>query len=181
MSPLSCLHLSTSILRWAHTHMHADTALALSLFSLLFTAHGLSEFSTQIHTSESALSQERRSCPWAAPITDQFIHLSVERASLVAETAKHLPAMTETWVPSLGWKIPWRRKWQSIPVLLLGKSHGWRSLIGSQRVGHDWATSLKHPIFAHSCKYCRISRERKEEGSWHSLSAYMYILDIYIK
>ena len=27
-------------------------------------------------------------------------------------------------------KIPWRRKWQHIPVLLLGKSHGQRSLVG---------------------------------------------------
>ena len=27
-------------------------------------------------------------------------------------------------------KIPWRRKWQPTPVLLPGKSHGWRSLEG---------------------------------------------------
>ena len=27
-------------------------------------------------------------------------------------------------------KIPWRSKWQSTPVLLFGKSHGWRSLVG---------------------------------------------------
>ena len=27
-------------------------------------------------------------------------------------------------------KIPWRRKWQSIPVFLPGKSHGQRSLAG---------------------------------------------------
>ena len=27
-------------------------------------------------------------------------------------------------------KIPWRRKWQSTPVLLSGKSHGQRSLVG---------------------------------------------------
>ena len=27
-------------------------------------------------------------------------------------------------------KIPWRRKWQPTPVLLSGKSHGWRSLVG---------------------------------------------------
>ena len=27
-------------------------------------------------------------------------------------------------------KIPWRRKWQPIPVFLPGKSHGWRSLSG---------------------------------------------------
>ena len=27
-------------------------------------------------------------------------------------------------------KIPWKRQWQSTPVLLPGKSHGWRSLVG---------------------------------------------------
>ena len=27
-------------------------------------------------------------------------------------------------------KIPWRRKWQSTPVVLPGESHGWRSLVG---------------------------------------------------
>ena len=27
-------------------------------------------------------------------------------------------------------KMPWRRKWQPIPVLLSGKFHGWRSLVG---------------------------------------------------
>ena len=27
-------------------------------------------------------------------------------------------------------KIPWRRKWQFTPVLLPGKSHGQRSLVG---------------------------------------------------
>ena len=41
-------------------------------------------------------------------------------------------------------KIPWRRKWQPTPVLLPRKSHGQRSLVsmGSQRVRHNWATSV---------------------------------------
>ena len=40
----------------------------------------------------------------------------------------------------------WRRKWQPNLLLLPGKFHGWRSLVGYSpwgcRVGHDWATSL---------------------------------------
>ena len=36
-------------------------------------------------------------------------------------------------------KIPWRRARQPTPVFVPGESHGQRSL-GSQRVGHDWAT-----------------------------------------
>ena len=33
-------------------------------------------------------------------------------------------------------KIPWRRKWQSTPVLLPGKSHGQRGLVGYSPWGH---------------------------------------------
>ena len=32
--------------------------------------------------------------------------------------------------------IPWRRKWQPTPILLPGKSHGWRSLVGYSPWGH---------------------------------------------
>ena len=68
-----------------------------------------------------------------------------EGTSLVAQTVKHLSAMLQCRRPGFKpWvgEIPWRRKWQSIPVLLPGKSHGQRSLVGlqsmgSQRVGHD--------------------------------------------
>ena len=50
-------------------------------------------------------------------------------------------------------KSPQRRKWQPIPVFLLGKSHGQRSLVGwgswlsrtgSQRVRQDWGTKRHH-------------------------------------
>ena len=30
--------------------------------------------------------------------------------------------------------IPWRRKWQPTAVLLIGKSHGWRSLAGCKEL-----------------------------------------------
>ena len=33
-------------------------------------------------------------------------------------------------------KIPWRRKWVPTPVLLPGKSHGWRSMVGHSPWGH---------------------------------------------
>jgi len=39
---------------------------------------------------------------------------------LVAQMVKHLPAMWETQIRSLGWEDPLRRKWQSTPVLLTG-------------------------------------------------------------
>ena len=33
-------------------------------------------------------------------------YLPYEKASLVAQTVKNLPAMQETWVRSLGWEDP---------------------------------------------------------------------------
>ena len=42
---------------------------------------------------------------------------------------------------------PWRREWQPTPVFLPEESPGRRSLLesmGSQRVGHDWATKHAH-------------------------------------
>ena len=71
---------------------------------------------------------------------------------------KNLPGMRETWVWTLVRKIPWRRKWQTTPVFLPGKSHGQRNLVGyslgSQRVRHDWATK---PILYHLRKVCCCS------------------------
>ena len=64
----------------------------------------------------------------------------------VAQMVKRLSTMWETWVRSLGRDVACRRKRQPTPVLLPRKSHGRRSLVsmGSQRVGHDWATSFSH-------------------------------------
>ena len=69
----------------------------------------------------------------------QQIEVPTVTASLVAQMVKRLFTMWETWVPSLGKEVPWRRKWQPTPVLLPRKPHGRRSLVsmGSQRVGHD--------------------------------------------
>ena len=48
---------------------------------------------------------------------------------------KSLPAVHETKFDPWVRKIPWRRKWQPTPVLLLGKLHGWRSLVGYSQWG----------------------------------------------
>ena len=55
--------------------------------------------------------------------------------------------MQETWVQSLGLEDPWRRKWQSTPVFLPGKAHGWRSLAGYSPWGRkesDTTEQLTH-------------------------------------
>ena len=63
-------------------------------------------------------------------------------ASLVAQTAKNLPTMQETWVQSLGWEDPLEKKWQPTPAFLPGESPWTEELgglqsMGSQRVGHN--------------------------------------------
>ena len=50
--------------------------------------------------------------------------------SLVAQTVKRLLQCGRPGFDPWVGKIPWRRKWQSIPLLLPGKSHGLRSLVG---------------------------------------------------
>ena len=52
------------------------------------------------------------------------------RASLVAQMVKHLSAMQETWVQSLGWEDPLEKEMVAHPVFLPGKSHGPWSLVG---------------------------------------------------
>ena len=48
----------------------------------------------------------------------------------MAQRLKHLPAMRETWVRSLGWEESLEKEMQPTPVLLPGESHGGRSLVG---------------------------------------------------
>ena len=78
-------------------------------------------------------------------------------ASLVAQRIKCLPAMQETWVWSLGWEDPlekemathssilaWRIPWTEEP--------GGLQSMGSQRVGHNSATSLSLSFTFMACE-----------------------------
>ena len=73
-------------------------------------------------------------------------------------------------------KIPWRRKWQSTPVLLPGKSHAQRSLVGCSpwgRWGSDTTEQL-HFHFLLSCigegngnpLQCSCLENPRERGAW---------------
>ena len=48
----------------------------------------------------------------------------------MAQTGKHLPTVRETWVRSLGQEDPLEKEMAPTPVLLPGKSHGRRSVVG---------------------------------------------------
>ena len=64
---------------------------------------------------------------------------------------KHLPTMQDTWLQSLDWEdllekemathssiLAWKIPWTEEPGRL--------ESLGSQRVGHNWATSLSHSL-----------------------------------
>ena len=68
-------------------------------------------------------------------------------ASLVTQTVKCLSAMQETRVWSLGWEDPLEKEMAAHSSILAWKipwtmEPGRLPSMGSQRVGHDWATSL---------------------------------------
>ena len=66
---------------------------------------------------------------WDVPIWSQLFRKSW--TSLVAQTVKCLAYN----VGDLG-SILWKRKWQPIPVILPGKSHGQRSMVGYSPWSH---------------------------------------------
>ena len=75
-------------------------------------------------------------------------------AFLVAQIVKNLPTMQETQILSLGWKIPSRREWLSIPVFLPGEFHEQRSLVGynSHKVPKESDATKQLTLFVHVYK-----------------------------
>ena len=65
--------------------------------------------------------------------------------------------------PSLFTFMHWRRKWQPTPVFLPGESQGWRSPVGSHRVGHDWSDlaavkAMVFLVFMYGCESWTIMK-----------------------
>ena len=79
---------------------------------------------------------------WACHDLHQGIFLTQEMNQdlLVTQLVKNQPSMQEAWVQSLGWEDPLEKGKATHSSIL-----AWRILwtvqpMGSQRVGHDWAT-----------------------------------------
>ena len=66
-------------------------------------------------------------------------------------------ACRRSWVRSLGWEEPWRRKWQPTPVFLPGESHGQRSLEGYSLWGCTESDTTER-LSTHTHKYIPGSR-----------------------
>ena len=63
-------------------------------------------------------------------ITDTFGSQSLTFAILLGQRVKHLSAMLETRVRSLGWEDPLKKEMATHSSILPGKSHGLRSPVG---------------------------------------------------
>ena len=76
----------------------------------------------------------------------------------MAQVLKRLPTMRETrFDPWIG-KIPWRRKWQPTPVLLPGKSHEWRSVVGYSPWNHKEPDMTERLYFLRTKNCNQLSR-----------------------
>ena len=74
------------------------------------------------------------------------------------------------------WTYSWRRQWHPTPVLLPGKSHGWRSLVGCSPWGRQESdTTERLPFhFSLSCigegndnpLQCSSLENPRDEGAW---------------
>ena len=105
----------------------------------------------QLHSShthgsvgkESTCSEgDPSSIPWLGRSAGEGMGYTLQHtwASLVAQLVKNPPAMQETWVQSLGWEDPLEKE-KATHSSILAWRIPWTVLsMGSQRVGHNWAT-----------------------------------------
>ena len=122
--------------------LHLITHLSNFCFSTLPSC--FSGFNSPSVLEKNVYTRYIKSEPVTAP--GRFGFLMPLSSSLVAQTVKNLPAMQETCIQSLGQENPlekgmaihssilaWRVPWTEEP--------GGLQSVGSQRVGHNWATN----------------------------------------
>ena len=101
--------------------------------------------SISVFSNESALQEQ---CKMTIPFVCQGFPCG--------SAGEESTAMRETWVRSLGWEYPWRRKRLPTPVFWPGEFHGQRSLTGYMElpVRTWWLT----------CKYKDLSNQGRSPG-----------------
>ena len=86
---------------------------------------------------------------------------------------------------SLGWEIPWRRKWLPTPVFLPGEFHGQKNLVGYSPWGHtesdtiEWRT-LSLRIWKIQQCWCLNLLKSKLDAEKHHLKCYINFHHIHI-
>ena len=106
------------------------------------------------------------------------VSLSMSLPVTLGSPPDERPASESLFRVCLGGPHPktWRRPWQPTPVLLPGKSHGWRSLVGCSPWGHEESdtTEQLHFHFSLSCigegngnpLQCSCLENPRDGGAW---------------
>ena len=141
---------------WLDGPLLAEECLCFLICSLVCHTFSSKEQPSFNFMTAVTLSQFQEQLPQDVNLAMLFsgrIYILFYSCALVAQMVKHLPTMWETWVQSLSgvdllememathssilaWKIPWMEE------------PGRLQCMGSQRVGHNWATSLTHSLKA---------------------------------
>ena len=100
-------------------------------------------------------------------------HYWLNKTSLVSQMVKHLPTMCETQVRSLGGEDPLEKKMATHSSTLAWKipwteEPSGPQCMGSQRVGHDWATSL-HFTDSMDMSWSRIWKMVSNREPWSAV------------
>ena len=132
-------------------------------------------FTFHFHTLEKEMATHSSVIAWRIPGTGEsggLLSMGLHRVGhdwsdsaayfiypVVAQTVKCLPAVRETQVRSLGWEDPLEKEMPTHSRTLAWKipwteEPGRLQSMGSQRVGHNWATSLSLLYFVCVVKIC---------------------------
>ena len=89
-----------------------------------------------------------RSCMETIHALKGYLIRAFSMLNLMSQTVKNLPAMQETRVPSLDREEPWEKGMATYSSILAWKipwaeEPGRLQAMGSQRVGHNWATNTR--------------------------------------
>ena len=86
------------------------------------------------------------------------------------DLCRHLPLVVtriqdgNSLVLTWAFVLTWRRKWQSTPVLLPGKSHGQKSLVGYSLWGHKESDTTEWLHFVLTSNWPHIQNGRVHSG-----------------
>ena len=106
-----------------------------------------------------------------SPVEGLGYPLQYSWASLMAQLVKNLPALWESWIPSLGWEERLEEGMATHSRILTWRipmdkgACGLQSMV-LQRVGHDWAT--KHTVCHLQEKITAPKSKRAWKGSFSS-------------
>ena len=65
----------------------------------------------------------------------------------MAQLVKNLPAVQETWVRSLGWKIPWRREWLPTPPQYSGLENSMTCIVHGVTKSQTELSNFHYSLF----------------------------------